>query len=345
MRVLVTGGAGFLGSHLCETLLQRGDSVVCVDDLSTGRRDNMARFADHPEFTFLQRDVSTALNVNGPAGRGGPPGQPGFTAGLPPAAAGNPGRGQPGHRECAEACRTKDRPVHPCLHQRGVRGPDGPPADEEYWGNVSSIGPRSVYDEAKRFAEAISMAYARSRGVNVGIVRIFNTFGPRMRAEDGRVVSSFIAQALNGDPLTIYGDGQQTRSFCYVDDLVRGIVAMIDSDETGPINLGKSCRKDRAGTGRTRPGDHGFILGHRVPPAPGGRPDPPPPGYRPGCQCARLAATSVHRGGPAAHHRVFPHPRSEKCRQRPEASPAHSSKAAPRQGRRRPRPPVMAKPA
>ncbi|MET1088933.1 MAG: UDP-glucuronic acid decarboxylase family protein [Arthrobacter sp.] len=243
MRVLVTGGAGFLGSHLCETLIQRGDSVVCVDDLSTGRRGNLAKIADHPKFTFVQRDVSTALNVTGRldavAHLASPASPPDYHR-LPLETLAVGSRGTENALKLAErkAARfilasTSEVYGDPTVH----------PQTEEYWGNVSSVGPRSVYDEAKRFAEAISMAYARSRGVNVGIVRIFNTFGPRMRAEDGRVVSSFIAQALNGDPLTIYGDGQQTRSFCYVDDLIRGITAMIDTDETGPVNLGNPIEK------------------------------------------------------------------------------------------------------
>lgn len=243
MRVLVTGGAGFLGSHLCETLIKRGDSVVCVDDLSTGRRENLAKFADDPNFTFVQQDVSTALNIQGRldavAHLASPASPPDYHR-LPLETLAVGSRGTENALKLAErkAARfvlasTSEIYGDPTVH----------PQNEQYWGNVSSIGPRSVYDEAKRFAEAISMAYSRSRGVNVGIVRIFNTFGPRMRAEDGRVVSSFIAQALNGDPLTIYGDGQQTRSFCYVDDLIRGLVAMIDSNETGPINLGNPVER------------------------------------------------------------------------------------------------------
>lgn len=243
MRALVTGGAGFLGSHLCESLLKRGDSVVCVDDLSTGRRDNLAKFADDPKFTFVQHDVSTELNIPGRfdavAHLASPASPPDYhRLPLETLAVGSRGTEnslQVAEREAARFVLASTSEIYgdPTVH----------PQNEQYWGNVSSTGPRSVYDEAKRFAEAISMAYSRSRGVNVGIVRIFNTFGPRMRAEDGRVVSSFIAQALNGAPLTIYGDGQQTRSFCYVDDLIRGLVAMIDSNETGPINLGNPVER------------------------------------------------------------------------------------------------------
>jgi dTDP-glucose 4,6-dehydratase len=243
MRVLVTGGAGFLGSHLCEALLKRGDSVICVDDLSTGRRDNIAKLTQHRRFTFLQMDVSTSLDAHGRldavAHLASPASPPDYHR-LPLQTLAVGSKGTENALKLAE-----DRSARFILASTSeVYGdPTVHPQTEQYWGNVSSIGPRSVYDEAKRFAEAISMAYARSRQVNVGIVRIFNTFGPRMRADDGRVVSSFIAQALNGDPLTIYGDGQQTRSFCYVDDLIRGIVAMIDSDETGPINLGNPVER------------------------------------------------------------------------------------------------------
>jgi dTDP-glucose 4,6-dehydratase len=238
MRVLVTGGAGFLGSHLCETLLGRGDAVVCVDNLSTGRLRNVAEFIAHPAFTFIEGDVSQPLEVTGPldaiAHLASPASPPDYHR-MPLETLAVGSRGTEHVLMLAEQASarmvlasTSEVYGDPLVH----------PQPEEYWGNVNSVGPRSVYDEAKRYAEALTMAYARSRGVSVGIVRIFNTYGPRMRAEDGRVVSSFIAQALNGDPLTVYGRGTQTRSLCYVDDLVRGIVAMLDCDMTGPVNLG-----------------------------------------------------------------------------------------------------------
>jgi dTDP-glucose 4,6-dehydratase len=212
--------------------------VVCVDDFSTGRPSNIEPFIHHKNFVFFEADVSNALRAPGP-----------FDAVIHMASPASP---PDYHRLPIETLAVGSRGTENALilaEENGARfvlastsevygDPVVHPQREDYCGNVSSIGPRSVYDEAKRYAEAVSMAYARSHGVNVGIVRIFNTFGPRMRAEDGRVVSSFIAQALNHDPLTIYGDGSQTRSFCFVDDLVRGIVAMIDSNETGPINLG-----------------------------------------------------------------------------------------------------------
>jgi dTDP-glucose 4,6-dehydratase len=243
MRVLVTGGAGFLGSHLCESLLKRGDSVVCVDNLSTGRMSNVAHLLDDPQFTFLSMDVSTHVEYHGRldavAHLASPASPPDYhRLPLETLAVGSRGTENAlalAERKAARFVLASTSEVYgdPIIH----------PQTESYWGNVSSVGPRSVYDVAKRFAEAISMAYSRTRGINVGIVRIFNTFGPRMRAEDGRVVSSFIAQAINGDPLTIYGDGTQTRSFCYVDDLIRGIIAMIDCAETGPINLGNPAEK------------------------------------------------------------------------------------------------------
>jgi dTDP-glucose 4,6-dehydratase len=238
MRALITGGAGFLGSHLCRTLLSRGDAVVCVDDFSTGRPSNIEPLLHHDSFAFSEADVSKGLQAPGH-----------FDAVIHMASPASP---PDYHRLPLETLAVGSRGTENALilaEENEARfvlastsevygDPVVHPQREDYCGNVSSVGPRSVYDEAKRYAEAVSMAYARSHGVNVGIVRIFNTFGPRMRAEDGRVVSSFIAQALNHDPLTIYGDGSQTRSFCFVDDLVRGIVAMIDSNETGPINLG-----------------------------------------------------------------------------------------------------------
>ncbi|MGY4858833.1 UDP-glucuronic acid decarboxylase family protein [Cryobacterium sp. AP23] len=243
MRVVITGGAGFLGSHLSEALLDRGDSVVCVDDLSTGQLSNIEPFLVNPRFSFLEADVSNPLPLTGPvdaiahlASAASPPDY--HRMPLETLAAGSRGTENALKVALEHGARfvlasTSEIYGDPLVH----------PQREDYFGNVNSIGPRSVYDEAKRFAEAISMAYARTLGVDVGIVRIFNTFGPRMRPGDGRVVTSFIAQALNGQPLTIYGDGSQTRSFCYVDDLVRGIVAMIDSEERGPINLGNPVEK------------------------------------------------------------------------------------------------------
>jgi nucleoside-diphosphate-sugar epimerase len=238
MRVVVTGGAGFLGSHLCDAILARGDSAVCVDNLATGRPDNVAHLMDSPGFTFVEADVSLALDVPGPvdavAHLASPASPPEYLR-LPLETLAVGSRGTENALRLA--------------HQHGGRfvlastsevygDPAVHPQSEDYWGNVNPVGPRSVYDEAKRFAEALTRAYRDTKGVNAGIIRIFNTYGPRMNAQDGRIVTNFITQALNGDPLTIYGDGSQTRSFCYVDDLIRGIVGMIDSTEAGPVNLG-----------------------------------------------------------------------------------------------------------
>ena len=237
-RVIVTGGAGFVGSHLCDALIARGDNVVCLDNFSTGYPENVTHLAGHLGFELAECDVSTGIDVDGPvhvvahlASAASPPDYQRLP--LETLAVGSKGTENALNIAESKGARfllasTSEVYGDPAVH----------PQTEDYWGNVNPIGPRSVYDEAKRFAEAMTFAYGRARGVNVGVIRIFNTYGPRMSAHDGRVVTNFISQALAGDPITIYGDGKQTRSFCYVDDLVRGIVAMIDSAERGPINLG-----------------------------------------------------------------------------------------------------------
>jgi dTDP-glucose 4,6-dehydratase len=238
MRVVVTGGAGFLGSHLCDALLARGDQVVCSDNLCTGRIDNIAHLIGHPGFVFTQCDVSEGIRVDGKveavahfASAASPPDY--LRMPLETLAVGSRGTEQALRLAEANGARfllasTSEIYGDPAVH----------PQPEDYWGNVNPVGPRSVYDEAKRFAEALTTAYGSARGVNVGIIRIFNTYGPRMSPADGRVVTNFITQSLNDEPITVYGDGTQTRSFCYVEDLVRGILAMLDSAEPGPVNLG-----------------------------------------------------------------------------------------------------------
>ena len=237
-RVVVTGGAGFLGSHLCEALVGRGDRVVAVDDLSTGAADNVASLAADPAFELVVADVSEGVPVEGPVDAvmhfASPASPPDYLARpLETLAVGSEGTRHALALAAAHGARfilasTSEVYGDPVVH----------PQPETYWGNVNPVGPRSVYDEAKRFAEAITMATHRAKGVDVGILRIFNTYGPRLRPGDGRVVSNFLVQAIEGRPLTVYGDGSQTRSLCFVDDEVRGILALLDSTLTGPVNIG-----------------------------------------------------------------------------------------------------------
>jgi len=237
-RIVVTGGAGFLGSHISTALLARGDEVVAVDNLSTGRVQNIEHLFGHDGFQFVCHDVSEYLWVPGEVDavlHFASPASPRDYLELPiqTLKVGSLGT----HNGLGLA---KDKGARFLLASTSeVYGdPQVHPQTEDYWGHVNPVGPRGVYDEAKRFAEAISMAYARTHGMPVRIVRIFNTYGPRLRSQDGRVVSNFIDQALGGEPLTIYGDGTQTRSFCYVDDEVRGFLALLDSDVEGPCNIG-----------------------------------------------------------------------------------------------------------
>ncbi|MDQ4131936.1 MAG: SDR family oxidoreductase [Actinomycetota bacterium] len=238
MRVVVTGGAGFLGSHLCKALLGRGDEVIAIDNLLTGSIDNVADLFAHRSFNFVEHDVSNFVHVSGPVDavlHFASPASPADFERIPiqTLKVGSLGT----HKTLGLA---KDKGARYLLASTSETYGDPlvHPQTEDYWGNVNPIGPRGVYDEAKRFAEAMTMAYHRYHGVDVGIVRIFNTYGPSMRVDDGRAVSNFMVQALRGEPLTVYGDGSQTRSFCYVDDEVRGILALLDSGETGPINIG-----------------------------------------------------------------------------------------------------------
>lgn len=238
MRVLVTGGAGFVGSHLCELLIARGYSVVCLDDLSTGRRTNIEQLCTSPEFSFFEESVLGAIDIEGefdgvihlasPASPSAYLDRPIFTLRT----------GSEGTRNVLDFALSKSARFILASTSEIYGEPLLHPQREEYWGNVNPVGPRSVYDEAKRYAEAVTTAYRTSCGANTGILRIFNTYGPRMHPDDGRVVATFIDQALNSEALTVFGDGSQTRSFCFVDDLIHGIVAMLHSDEPGPINLG-----------------------------------------------------------------------------------------------------------
>ena len=237
-RIVVTGGAGFLGSHLCRTLLARGDSVVAIDNLVTGSIHNLTDLSSDPRFAFVESDVSDHVEVDGPVDAVmhlASPASPVDFARIPVEIM---KVGSLGTHNTLGLARKKGARYFLASTSEVYGDPLEHPQPETYWGNVNPIGPRSVYDEAKRFAEAMTMAYHRMHGVDVRIVRIFNTYGPRMRPDDGRVVSNFIVQALAGDPITIHGDGKQTRSFCYVDDEVRGLVALLDSDYVGPVNIG-----------------------------------------------------------------------------------------------------------
>jgi dTDP-glucose 4,6-dehydratase len=241
MRVLVAGAAGFLGSHLTDRLLGEGHSVVGIDNLSTGERENLAHLAGEPRFTFLEWDICQPFTASIDPGRvdyvfnfASPASPPEYMR----LAIETLAVGSTGTRNMLEIARRDNAGFLHASTSECYGDPLQHPQTEEYWGNVNPVGPRSVYDEAKRFSEALVMAYNRSRAVDTHLVRIFNTYGPRLHPDDGRVVSNFMMQALRGEPLTIYGDGSQTRSFCYVDDLIEGIVRLSRCDERLPVNIG-----------------------------------------------------------------------------------------------------------
>lgn len=249
MKIIVTGAAGFLGSHLCDRLLKEGHEVIGMDNFITGRPENLAHLGNQERFTFIEHDVSNFIEV--PEG--------GLDAIMHFASPASPNPNSP-YGYVNLPIQTMKAGALGTLNSLGVAraynarfllastseiygDPQVHPQPETYWGHVNPIGERSVYDEAKRFAEALTLAYHHYHGIDTRIVRIFNTYGPRMRLDDGRAVPNFIKQALNGQPLTIYGDGSQTRSFCYVDDLIEGIYRLLLSDEHLPVNLGNTDEK------------------------------------------------------------------------------------------------------
>lgn len=238
MRILITGGAGFIGSHLCDFLLEQGHEVIAMDNLSTGSTDNIAHLAGHERFQFVKHNVTDYIYVHGP-----------LDAVLHLASLPSPVDylnfpiqtlkvGALGTHKALGLAKEKAARFLLASTSEVYGDPLVHPQPEDYWGNVNPVGPRGVYDESKRFAEALTMAYHRYHGVETRIVRIFNTYGPRMRLDDGRVVPNFIRQALANEPLTVYDDGMRTRSFCYVSDLVEGMIRLLMSAEVYPVNLG-----------------------------------------------------------------------------------------------------------
>lgn len=238
MRAVVTGGAGFLGSHLCEAMMDRGWQITCVDNLITGAEKNIQHLRNDSRFRFMRHDVSESLNVGEP-----------IDAVLHFASPASPDDylkfpietlqvGSFGTFHALELARKKNARFLMASTSECYGDPELSPQPETYWGRVNPVGPRSVYDEAKRFSEALTMAYRRKHSLETRIVRIFNTYGPRMRLNDGRALPNFLYQALSGQPITVYGDGTQTRSFCYVSDLIDGILRLLDSQEAMPVNIG-----------------------------------------------------------------------------------------------------------
>jgi dTDP-glucose 4,6-dehydratase len=239
-RAVVTGGAGFVGSHLCDRLLASGWEVVCVDSLLTGRTENLSAALSEARFSLLEADITHGLDVTDPVDwvfHFASPASPRDYLAHPIETL---EVGALGTLRCLRLAKGKGAGLFLASTSEVYGDPQVHPQPETYWGNVNPIGPRSVYDEAKRFAEAATMAYHRAHGLPVRIIRIFNTYGPRMRRQDGRAVPTFIDQALRREPITVHGDGSQTRSLCYVDDLIDGIMRVLDVDLTGPINLGST---------------------------------------------------------------------------------------------------------
>jgi len=238
LRVVITGGAGFLGSHLCDKFIERGWEVACLDNLSTGAEANIQHLMANPRFQFVRHDVTRYIDVPGPVDavmHFASPASPDDYLRLPIQTL---KVGSLGTHNALGLAFAKNSRFLLASTSECYGDPDVSPQPETYWGHVNPIGPRGVYDEAKRFSEAMTMAYRRAHGVDTRIVRIFNTYGPRMRLNDGRALPNFLYQALSGQAITVYGDGHQTRSFCYVSDLIAGILALFDSTEHLPTNIG-----------------------------------------------------------------------------------------------------------
>lgn len=243
MRVVVTGGAGFIGSHLCDRLLKLDHEVIAIDNLVTGDAANIAHLAGDDRFHYIQHDVSNFIEVSGSvdiiwhlASPASP--NPDSPYGYPQLPIQTLKVGALGTHNALGLARANQATFLLASTSEVYGDPEQHPQEESYWGRVDPVGPRSMYDEAKRFAEAITMAYHRYHGMDTRIARIFNTYGPRMRLDDGRVVPNFLTQAISGEPLTIYGDGLQTRSFCYIDDLVEGLIRLMQTQTPDPVNLG-----------------------------------------------------------------------------------------------------------
>ncbi|MGH9682868.1 MAG: UDP-glucuronic acid decarboxylase family protein [Candidatus Acidiferrales bacterium] len=238
MRAVITGGAGFLGSHLCDLMIENGWDVLCLDNLATGSEDNIAHLRENPRFEFKRHDVTKHIDVPGAVDAvfhfASPASPPDYLR-LPIQTL---KVGSLGTHNCLGLALAKKAKFLMASTSECYGDPDVSPQPESYWGHVNQVGPRGVYDEAKRFSEALTMAYHRYHGLDTRIVRIFNTYGPRMRLNDGRALPNFLYQALAGEPITVYGDGSQTRSFCYVSDLLAGIYRLFESNEHDPVNVG-----------------------------------------------------------------------------------------------------------
>ncbi|MGO1052308.1 UDP-glucuronic acid decarboxylase family protein [Crossiella sp. CA198] len=267
-RVVVTGGAGFLGSHVCEELVFSGASVVCVDNLATGRLSNLDTVAGHPRFHFEHADVTEPLRVPGPVDVVLHLACPASPAAYLREPVTTMRTGSLGTLHALELARLHRARFLLASTSEVYGDPLRHPQTEDYWGNVNPVGPRSVYDESKRFSEALTIAYQAQYGVRGSIARIFNSYGPRMRPDDGRMIPAFIRQGLAGEPITVFGDGAQTRSLCYVSDTVRGLIALARNDFPGPVNIGgpdelsvtQIAERIRRLTGGTAPVRHGEAM-------------------------------------------------------------------------------------